>query len=385
VVSDQDGSINYGPLIVETTQPCYDFAARDHYVWCATGVDGEPGVIRIDLGTEVETLRFAYANDIYKSGVTGRYTTACAFIDGTEQLAFTSQANIKGTQVTNKAKTSGVVTLTTQTAHGLSVGDVIWVQGVDTVSGSVFNSTTTTFTVVSVPTTTTLTYALAGADVASTAVSVSTAHVTSPGGVYVESATNLISTGYLTTGYIRYGTLEPKNFKRLLGRGDFTYGSVTLETVDKNGTEYDHITYSSGVTSVEVTTSQPTSAQEYVAYKFLFNRDATDTTKGPVFKGYQAKATIATPRQRVLKFSVFCFDEETDRYNVMIGYEGRAFERLSALEDIEENGDIVTWQDLTTGELRQVQIEQVSYSRKTPPDKRFDGNGGIIDIVVRTV
>ncbi len=33
VVSDQDGSINYGPLIVETTQPCYDFAARDRFVW----------------------------------------------------------------------------------------------------------------------------------------------------------------------------------------------------------------------------------------------------------------------------------------------------------------------------------------------------------------
>ncbi len=158
-----------------------------------------------------------------------------------------------------------------------------------------------------------------------------------------------------------------------------------MQTVDKNNIPYDHITYSNGVSSVEVTTNQPTSAQEYVAYKFAFSRDATDTTKGPIFKGYQAKATIATPRQRVLRFSVFCFDEETDRYNVMIGYEGRAFERLSALEDIEENGDIVTWQDLTTGELRQVQIEQVSYSRKTPPDKRFDGNGGIIDIVVRTV
>jgi len=265
VVSDQDGSIQYGPLIVETTQPCYDFAARDKFVWCATGVDGEPGVIRIDLGNEIETLRFAYANDIYKSGVTGRHTTACAFINGTDQLAFTSQANIKGTTVTNKAKTSGVVTLTTSTAHGLSVGDVIWVQGVDAVSGSVFNSTTDTFTVASVPTTTTLTYALAGSNVASTVVSASTAHVTSPGSSYIESASTLMSSGYLTTGNIRYGTLEPKNFKRLLGRGDFTYGSLTLETVDKNNTEYDHITYTSVVPAVEVTTSQPESAQEYVA------------------------------------------------------------------------------------------------------------------------
>jgi len=384
-VSDQDGSISYGPLIVETTQPCYDFAARDRFVWCATGVDGEPGVIRIDLGNEIETLRFAYANDIYYTGVSGRYTTACAFIDGTEQLAFASQANIKGTQVTNKAKTSDVVTLTTQAAHGLSVGDVIWVQGVDAVSGSEFNSTTTTFTVASVPTTTTLTYTLAGANVASTVVSSSLAHVTSPGSVYVESASTLASTGYITTGYIRYGTLEPKNFKRLLARGDFDYGSLVLETVDKDGVEYDHITYEAGVTAVEVGTNNPDTAQEYVAYKFVLNRDATTTSQGPVFKGYQAKATIATPRQRTMQFPVYCFDIETDRYNVVSGYEGKALARLQLLEGVEENGDVVTWQDLTTGESRQVVIEQISFTRMTPPDKRFDGFGGVIEITIRTV
>ena len=385
VVSDQDGSINYGPLIVETTQPCYDFAARDRFVWCATGVDGEPGVIRIDLGNEIETLRFAYANDIYYTGVSGRYTTACAFLNGTDQLAFTSQANIKGTQVTNKAKTSNVVTLTTQTAHGLSVGDVIWVQGVDTVSGSVFNSTNDAFTVASVPSTTTFTYTLAGANVASTVVSSSLAHVTSPGSVYIESASILASTGYITTGYIRYGTLEPKNFKRLLARGDFSKGSLVLETVDKDGVEYDHITYEAGVTAVEVGTNNPDTAQEYVAYKFILNRDTTTTSQGPIFKGYQAKATIATPRQRVMRFPVYCFDTETDRYNVVSGYEGKALARLQLLEGVEENGDVVTWQDLTTGESRQVVIEQISFMRMTPPDKRFDGFGGVIEITIRTV
>jgi hypothetical protein len=302
VVSDQDGSINYGPLIIETSQPCYDFAGRDRFIWCATGIGAlDAGLYRIDLGSEIETLRFAYAKDLQVTQSAEHYTTGVAFLGTTNRLTFC------------------------------------------------------------------------------------TAYETTNGAIYLESESTLASTGYLTTGYIRYGTLEPKNFKRLLGRGDFTRGSLTMETVDKNGTEYDHITYESGVTAVEVTTSQPTSAQEYVAYKFLFNRDSTDTTKGPIFKGYQAKASIATPRQRVMKFSVFCFDEETDRYNVTIGYDGRSFDRLSALEDVEENGDIVTWQDLTTGELRQVQIEQISYSRSTPPDKRFNGNGGIIDITVRTV
>jgi hypothetical protein len=195
----------------------------------------------------------------------------------------------------------------------------------------------------------------------------------------------LSSTGSLTTGYIRYGTLEPKNFKRLLGRGDFTYGSMTLETVDKDGIEYDHITYNSTVAQVEVTTSVPATAQEYVAYKFVLNRDTTTTSKGPTYKGYQAKATIATPRQRVIRFPVYCFDIETDRYNTLLGYSGRASERIKLLEQIEESGDVVTWQDLTTAESRQATIEQVTFTRMTPPDKRFDGFGGIMEITVRTV
>ena len=385
VVSDQDGSINYGPLIVETDQPCYDFAFRNHYAWCATSVNGEPGVIRIDLSNELETLRFAYANDIYYAGVTGRHTTGCAFLNGTDQLAFTSQALTKGTLVVNKAKTSNVVTLTTSTAHGLAVDDVVWIEGVTAVSGSNFSSTTSTFTVTAVPTSTTFTYTLAGADVASTAVSSTTAKVQSPGAIYLESASTLIESGYITTGYIRYGTLEPKNFKRLLGRGDFTYGSMVLETVDKDGVEYDHISYDATISPVEVTTLTPATAQEYVAYKFVLSRDTTTTSLGPIFKGYQAKATIATPRQRVMRFPVYCFDVETDRYNTMIGYEGRASDRIRLLEEIEESGDVITWQDLTTSESRQAIIEQVTFTRMTPPDKRFDGFGGVIEITIRTV
>jgi hypothetical protein len=306
-VSDQDGSISYGPLIVETTQPCFDFAMRDHYVWCATSVAGEPGVIRIDLSNEIEPLRFAYANDIYQDGVTGYKTTACAFIGNddptvADRLVFCTANN-----------------------------------------------------------------GIAG------------------GTIYIEDSATLRTSGYITTGYIRYGTLEPKNFKRLLGRGDFTYGSLTLETVAQDGTEYDHITYDSTVEPVEITTSNPSAAQEYVAYKFILTRDATDTTKGPVFKGYQAKATIATPRQRVMQFYVYNFDTETDRYNAEFGYSGRAFERQLLLEEIEESGDIVTYQDLTTGESRQVQIESVQLINVTPPDKEQSGFGGVMQITIRTV
>jgi hypothetical protein len=301
-VSDQDGSISYGPLIVETLQPCYDFTSRDHYVWCATGVAGEPGVIRLDLSLQLEPLRFAYANDLYFSGVTGHQTTGCAFAAETDQLMFCTAA--------------------------------------------------TTSTV---------------------------------GYVYYEDESELMPSGYLQTGYIRYNTLEPKNFKRLIARGDYTYGSMTLETVTADGTEYDVVSYDAIVPPIEVTTSNPQEAQEYLAYKFILYRDATTASRGPVMEGYQAKSTIATPRQRVMKFPVYCYDVETDRYNVQVGYEGRAFDRISQLESVEENGDVVTWQDLTTGESRQAVIEQISFTRLTPPDRGFNGYGGIIDITIRTV
>ena len=296
-ISDQDGSISYGPLIIEESNGVYDFAFRDKFVWATGSVDGYAGLYRIDLSNELSPLRFAYATDAYLEGVTG-YATSVDFVGNTNQIAFTT-------------------------------------------SGS--------------------------------------------NGIAIQSATVLATSGYLTTGYIRYGTLEPKNFKRLLGRGDFSKGSMTLETVDKDGIEYDHISYDSSISPIEVATSQPESAQEYVAYKFIMYRDATTSSLGPIFKGYQAKATIATPRQRVMKFPVYCFDVETDKYNVQVGYEGRAHARLLTLEELEENGDVLIWQDLTTGEQRQVVIEQISFTRMTPPDKRFDGFGGVIDIVVRTV
>lgn len=380
-VSDQDGSLSYGPLIVETSQPVYDFASRDHYVWCATGVNGLPGVIRIDLSLEVAPLRFAYANDLYYGTETGRYTTGCAFANGTEQLVFCSTALTVGGTIVNKQMTSGIATITTASAHGLVAGDTVWVEGVD----SNFNSTTGEWTVTSA-TTTTFTYTSAvTATVASTAVSSATALANTTGNLFIEDDVNLMSSGYLQTGYIRYNTLEPKNFKRLIGRGDYSYGSLDLETVTADGTIYDVVTYNQFVPAVEVTTSTPQEAQEYLAYRFVLNRDTTDITKGPVLNGYQAKSTIATPRQRVMRFPVYCYDVETDRYNVQVGYEGRAFDRIQALESIEENGDVVTWQDLTTGELRQAVIEQISFTRLTPPDRGFTGYGGVIDITIRTV
>jgi hypothetical protein len=301
-VNDQDGSLTYGPLIVETSQPVYDFAGRDRFIWAASGIGAlDGGLIRVDLGTEIDLLRFAYANDLQIQQSTEHYTTGVAFLGATNRLTFT------------------------------------------------------------------------------------TAYKVTDGAIYLESPTELVTNGYLTTGYIRYNTLEHKHFKRLVGLGNFDYGSMSLQTLDFDGTVYDVNSYDAAIGNPESTITQPTGPQDAIALRFVLFRDATDTTKGPQFKGYQLKALPANPRNRIIKVPLMNFDIETDKYNTTIGYEGRAFDKLAALETAESNGDIVSWQDFRTGETQQVLIEQVLFNSSTPPDKKLTGFGGLISLTIRTV
>ena len=379
-----DGSLTYGPLIVELEHGCYDFAARDRFVWCASGVSTiEPGLIRIDLSNEIETLRFAYANDLFYDTFKHNITTAVAFFGNTEQLAFCTAAEVAGGTVVNKALSGGVVSLTTATAHGLVPNDTIWVEGVD----AAINSTTTSAYVISTVTSaTSMTFTTASTGtVTSAAVTSSTALVKRTGNMYGEHATSLRSDGYVQTGLIRYNTLEPKNFKRIVGQGSFTFGSMSVQTVDVNNNIYDSVSYDSAIGNPEVIITQPTGAQDAMGLRFRLYRDATDNTKGPTFKGYQLKAVPATPRTRIISIPLMNFDSETDKYNSTLGYEGRAIERLAALENAESGGDVVTFQDFRTGEIRQCLIEEVKFTNTSPPDKRFTGYGGIINLTIRTV
>lgn len=300
---DANGSLTYGPLLFEVDQPTYDFCGRDKFVWCATGVDTEPGTIRINLAEQITTLEFAYARDVHYDDYTNQTTTAVGFIGDTNRLAFCTTA----------------------------------------------------------PST------------------------SSTGFVYMEEATKLRPNGYVETGLIRYNTLEPKNFKRIIGRGDFTYGSMSIQTRSQDGVLYDVISYDSIVGAPEVTITSPAGAQDSMGLRFTIYRDADDNTKASVFKGYQLKAVPATPRNRIITVPLMNYDNETDKYNQSVGYEGRAIERLAALETAEANGDIVTWQDFRTNETAQCLIEEVKFVDVTPPDKRLTGYGGIITLTIRTV
>jgi hypothetical protein len=203
--------------------------------------------------------------------------------------------------------------------------------------------------------------------------------------IWAESTTSLVESGYIQTGYIRYNTLEPKIFKLLFPRFISTNGSLSLQSIDSAGNTYNIGTYAQGATITESGIPYPASAQEYLGFKFTFNRSSTNILLGPTFNGYQIKSLVATPRQRLIQYPVFCYDHESDKFGVEVGYEGSAWDRMQQLEAVENIGDTIVVQDFRTGESFIGLIEEMDFINRTPTDKRFSGFGGTLLITIRSV
>jgi hypothetical protein len=300
--SQLDGSITYGALIFESDQPVYDFAFRDRYIWAASGVDGQVGVTRVDMGQPLGNLQFPYAWDLYNpADILGHHTTACAFLGDTNRLAFCNAGN--------------------------------------------------------------------GTD----------------GTIYIESASTLIAEGTLRTGYVRYNTLELKIFKLMQARVDTTNGGLGIDSIDYANNFYRIGTFAQEASVPEININYPQASQEYLGFQFTLTRSSTDSSKGPLFTGYQIKALPAIPRQRLIQYPLSCFDHESDHFGVEIGYEGSAYFRMSQLESIENVGDTIRVEDFRTGESYIGLIEELDFRNATPSDKRFSGYGGTLLVTIRTV
>lgn len=207
-------------------------------------------------------------------------------------------------------------------------------------------------------------------------------------GLFIEHATELLESGELTTGIIRYETLENKAWKRIKLRTEGTLNgdidifrvvdgaAESFRTVEQGNTiDYDYdLSSVFGDVNVEA------------QFKFRLNRNDTTATTGAVVYGYSVKALPTPTRARLIQFPLFCFDSERDRLKNIMGYQGYALGRLQALEQMEAQGETVIIQDFTAnGEPIEAVIEQVTFTRTTPPNGNFTGWGGIIQITARTV
>ena len=382
-----NGQVILGPLLYENGYyPVNGFTESGNYIYAATKADNEDAtfthacLIRVDLSKQFDDGTYAFAHDLeYRSSVNETYS------------------------VSNKALTSNVATLTTSLAHDFNVGNSITVTGVD----ATFNGTY----IVTATTSTTISYAKTATNVTSVAVSpygsvVETSSnseatevydindrivmvveeegdAAGSGELHIQSATLKRNTGWLETGKIRYGTIEPKFFRYInvqctTGQGD----TIVVSTIDKNGLENSIVTLSEGLSNQDVLIVTPSIKQEYMAFKFTFN-NVTDDQDLPVMEAYQIKSTPATRRQRMYQYPLSCYDNEMDKFSAVFGYTGRAMEYIQRIEAIEETGKFVNVTDYRTGEQYEGVIEEVRFTNESSPDKNNNGFGGLLLVTVR--
>ena len=308
---DQNGDMNYGPLVFHNENGVYDFEGRDSYIWAGNtqGVNSNSGTMRMNLGQPltligyaqpISTGIYARATDVFADSVTGT-VKAIRILGALNQVAFA-------------------------------------------ISGS---------------------------------------------GVWLQHPTDLVPTGQLRGGRIRYDTMENKAWKRIRVRttDDTANGDIEVYKIGPTADSIITTLYQgTGTTAdIDLANEYPDAGPD-ASFKIVMACNSTDATTGPVIVGLAVKALPTPTRARIIQIPLFCYDKETDRTGNIIGYEGYAKERLLALETIEANGETVILQDFNAGgDPFEVIIDQVTFTRSTPSNRNYTGFGGIIQVIARTV
>ncbi len=200
-------------------------------------------------------------------------------------------------------------------------------------------------------------------------------------GLYEEHPTQLVSSGYLYTGQVRYNTLENKSFRFLNLRRSVLEGTVAVSSVQQGGTEAALYTYPDGSSNVEVQVV-PSVPIESLGLKITLTRDSSDNTKGPEIAGWQLKALPAVPRKQQWRLPLLCFDEETDRFGQRVGYPGYATTRWQNLRNALVQGTPVVLQDFLAKETYTILIEDLQMVQTSPP-RQQSGMGGVMVVTCR--
>jgi hypothetical protein len=188
-------------------------------------------------------------------------------------------------------------------------------------------------------------------------------------------------TGYLQTGYIRLGTMEPKAFHSIRIKLEGS-GSVGISLVRRGDTAtlLTNIAASDGVDQ-DVPLNLP-APEEFVGLKFTLTADSSGVS--PTLLGYQLKALPAPKRQRMVQYPVACYDQELTSGGVQFTTPG-AWPRLEELELMEESAGIIVVQDFRTDEQYLAFVEEVQFLGTSPPTQGISNFGGTALVTLRKV
>jgi hypothetical protein len=206
--------------------------------------------------------------------------------------------------------------------------------------------------------------------------------MTSSSGTWVEHATTLAESGYLSSGLIRWGTGEKKQPVSLSIKSDPDSSGTLGFNLDDNA---DQLLTTGTIPfgpNTEAALASYISPADVFQVTFNFSRDTTTSSLGPTLTEWQVRALPSPLRSRTITIPLLCYEEERDpNGSTRISI---PWERINYLERIEQNGGAVLYQDFSTGEERVCVIKAIQFEQTAPPTFA-SGFGGIVNIQLQTI
>lgn len=206
--------------------------------------------------------------------------------------------------------------------------------------------------------------------------------MTSSSGTWVEHATTLAASGYLSSGLIRWGTGEKKQPVSLSIKSDPDSSGTLGFNLDDNA---DQLLTTGTVPfgpNTEAALASYISPADVFQVTFNFARDTTTSSLGPTLTEWQVRALPSPLRSRTITIPLLCYEEERDpNGNTRVS---SPWERIQYLESIEQNGGAVLYQDFNSGEERICVIRAIQFEQTAPPTFA-SGFGGIVTLQLQTI
>lgn len=191
-------------------------------------------------------------------------------------------------------------------------------------------------------------------------------------GVWPEGSTPEPS-GYLAMGNVRYGTLVPKIYRSIDMAGMIGADSTfTVKILDEMERTYYQV-------RMDAATGIFPTLMLDLTRTFAWVRPIgfiAASTSDPVLNLLQLRAMPTPGRNRQVRFPLRCDDVGQDASGNRFGYEGFAWDRLQALEALEESQTAITVVDHRTGETFTGTIYEIQCHNVVAPDRKYQNFGG---------
>jgi hypothetical protein len=202
-------------------------------------------------------------------------------------------------------------------------------------------------------------------------------------GLFIASSSSFVTQGVLDTGRIRFGTTEQKAFRFLRVSCRTNQGAVILSVVDEAGTEQ-------GVVSMDDTFSTTSDLpivapggrllNQYLSFRVYLNASG-DATSSPVLSSLSVKAVPAAQRIRLIQYPLSLFAQEVGAQGMT--YRSDPYQRLRALEVLEETSAPIRVRDYRTHETFTGQIDSINFVGPYAADRGGANYGGVATVIVR--